>query len=289
MSSYQEVNCDMFIPDLGDVAVKRLSADLYIFNPSRVIYATAAFATRRPRSWPWKQDRKAATFDKLQIPLPIQHPASIAISIYNREHDQNPINYDDYYCQRIIRATKEVPYMGDPISNDFYEVELTDNTIENETPEKNIDNLSSPYLHIAQQERSFSDENMAASPISINEVDVVVHSSPMSAAPNETLTVGDVVVHSSPMSAAPNEKLTEVDVVVHSSPMSAAPNETLTEGDVVVNAQYKSDVAVKTSNEGDIVVNTPDKSDVVERVCFEDKERDTSCAIDIPDIPDADA
>ena len=139
--------------------------------------------------------------------------------------------------------------MGDPISNDFYEVELTDNTIENETPEKNIDNLSSPYLHIAQQERSFSDENMAASPISIN----------------------------------------EVDVVVHSSPMSAAPNEILTEGDVVVNAQYKSDVAVKTSNEGDIVVNTPEKSDVVERVCFEDKERDTSCAIDIPDIPDADA
>ncbi|CAG2236384.1 unnamed protein product [Mytilus edulis] len=197
MSSYQEVNCDMFIPDLGlackklkdvfsegfliplegtdthfqlevqhlhlgryvemvktgdfhddldivtevhstsgDVAVKRPSADLDIFNPSRVIHATAAFATRRPRSWPWKQDRKAATFDKLQIPLPIQHPASIAISIYNREHDQNPINYDDYYCQRIIRATKEVPYMGDPISNDFYEVELTDNTIENETPEK---------------------------------------------------------------------------------------------------------------------------------------------------------
>ncbi|XP_076073157.1 uncharacterized protein LOC143044850 isoform X3 [Mytilus galloprovincialis] len=91
----------------GDVAVKRPSADLDIFNPSRVIHATAAFATRRPRSWPWKQDRKAATFDKLQIPLPIQHPASIAISIYNREHDQNPINYDDYYCQRIIRATKE--------------------------------------------------------------------------------------------------------------------------------------------------------------------------------------
>ncbi|XP_071133028.1 uncharacterized protein [Mytilus edulis] len=91
----------------GDVAVKRPSADLDIFNPSRVIHATAAFATRRPRSWPWKQDRKAATFDKLQIPLPIQHPASIAISIYNREHDQNPINYDDYYCQRIMRATKE--------------------------------------------------------------------------------------------------------------------------------------------------------------------------------------
>ncbi|CAG2190551.1 unnamed protein product [Mytilus edulis] len=67
----------------GDVAVKRPSADLDIFNPSRVIHATAAFATRRPRSWPWKQDRKAATFDKLQIPLPIQHPASIAISIYN--------------------------------------------------------------------------------------------------------------------------------------------------------------------------------------------------------------
>lgn len=90
----------------GDVAVKRPETDIDIFNPSRVIHSTAFF-TKRGRSWPWKPQVKAASFDKLQIPLPIPHPASIAISIYNREHDQNPINYDDYYCQRIIRATKE--------------------------------------------------------------------------------------------------------------------------------------------------------------------------------------
>jgi hypothetical protein len=38
------------------------------------------------------------------------------------------------------------------------------NTIENDTPEKTTDN-SNPLLHIAQQERSFSDENMAASTV----------------------------------------------------------------------------------------------------------------------------
>lgn len=31
----------------------------------------------------------------------------------------------------------KVPYMGDPISNEFSEV-LTDNTIENETPAKKL-------------------------------------------------------------------------------------------------------------------------------------------------------
>ena len=205
----------------GDVTVKRPETDIDIFNPGRVIHSTA-FVTKRGRLWPWKPQVKAASFDKLQIPLPIPHPASIAISIYNREHDQNPIDYDDYYCQRIIRATKEVPYAGDPVSNDLCEIELTENTIENDTPEKTTDN-SNPLLHIAQQERSFSDENMAASTVSGSQVDVIVHSTPTVESSNDM------------------------------------------------------------PDEHEVLFVSQGEGDTRERVCFAEPERDTSCAIDIPD------
>lgn len=158
-----------------------------------------------------------------------------------REHDQDPINYEDSCCQWIIRATKEVPYTGDPVSNDFCEIELTDNTIENDSPEKNIDNISSPYLHLAQQEHSFSDENMAASSVSVSEDNLAA------------MPVSD----------------THVDIDVHSSPSAGH--------DIVVHAQ-RSRGSVEKEQE----------ADSVETVCFSETERNTSCAIDIPDIPNAD-
>ncbi|KAJ8317953.1 hypothetical protein KUTeg_003044 [Tegillarca granosa] len=89
----------------GEETVKAPHLDAEIFDPNHVY--TSRNHTPLSRSKPWKRMWKNQVFDKLQIPLPISHPASIALSIYNREHDSSPINIDDVYCQRIIRATKE--------------------------------------------------------------------------------------------------------------------------------------------------------------------------------------
>lgn len=62
---------------------------------------------------------------------------------------------------------------------------------------------------------------------------------------------------------------THVDIDVHSSPSAGH--------DIVVHAQRR-----RSSIEKDEHTDSP------ERVCFTDPERNTSCAIDIPDIPDAD-
>ncbi|XP_033755704.1 uncharacterized protein LOC117338457 [Pecten maximus] len=92
----------------GEVSAKAPQMDLHFFDPSQVILQTTRYHTPRSRSKPWKPVWKELQFDKLQIPLPIPHPVVIAVLIYNRDHDQNPIAYEDVYCQRILRATKEV-------------------------------------------------------------------------------------------------------------------------------------------------------------------------------------
>ncbi|XP_069123650.1 uncharacterized protein [Argopecten irradians] len=92
----------------GEVSAKAPQMDLHFFDPSQVILQTTRYHTPRSRSKPWKPILKELQFDKLQIPLPIPHPVVIAVLIYNRDHDQNPIVYEDVYCQRILRATKEV-------------------------------------------------------------------------------------------------------------------------------------------------------------------------------------
>lgn len=75
-----------------------------------------------------------------------------------REHDQDPINFDDAYCQKIIRATKEVPYVtiGESPSDGF-DLELS-------TPENTTYEGSDVVSHLAQCERSFSSDSMSGLP-----------------------------------------------------------------------------------------------------------------------------
>ncbi|XP_066597146.1 uncharacterized protein [Prorops nasuta] len=57
---------------------------------------------------PWKRQACPYNADKLVIPLPIPHPARIAITIYNRDSEE-PIPLDSEVCQNILRAIEELP------------------------------------------------------------------------------------------------------------------------------------------------------------------------------------
>lgn len=46
--------------------------------------------------------------EKLLIPLPIPHPAHIAVTIHNRD-SEDPIPLDSEICQNILRAIEESP------------------------------------------------------------------------------------------------------------------------------------------------------------------------------------
>lgn len=46
--------------------------------------------------------------EKLLIPLPVPHPAHIAVTIYNRDTD-DPLPLDSDLCQSILRAIEEAP------------------------------------------------------------------------------------------------------------------------------------------------------------------------------------
>lgn len=55
---------------------------------------------------PWKRPEHSYSAEKLVIPLPIPHPAQIALTIYNRDSD-NPIIIDSEICKHILRGLEE--------------------------------------------------------------------------------------------------------------------------------------------------------------------------------------
>lgn len=55
---------------------------------------------------PWKRQCVPYSAEKLLIPLPIPHPAHIAVTIYNRDAD-DPISLDTDLCQEILRAVED--------------------------------------------------------------------------------------------------------------------------------------------------------------------------------------
>ncbi|XP_011298454.1 uncharacterized protein [Fopius arisanus] len=57
---------------------------------------------------PWKREMRPYSAEKLLIPLPIPHPAHIAITIHNRD-SEDPIPLDSEICQNILRAIEESP------------------------------------------------------------------------------------------------------------------------------------------------------------------------------------
>lgn len=63
---------------------------------------------------------------------------------------------EDVFCQRIIRAIKEIPYAN---SSDSYDVDVLDR--EPSTPEHAIDPPGT-FSHLAEQELSFTDGDINA-------------------------------------------------------------------------------------------------------------------------------
>lgn len=55
---------------------------------------------------PWKKRNRPYTPDKMVIPLPIPHPAHIAVTIYNRDSD-DPIPLESEICQSILRGIED--------------------------------------------------------------------------------------------------------------------------------------------------------------------------------------
>ncbi|KDR19062.1 hypothetical protein L798_06418, partial [Zootermopsis nevadensis] len=55
---------------------------------------------------PWKQRCHSYSAEKLLIPLPVPHPAHIAVTIHNRD-SEDPIPLDSELCQNILKAVED--------------------------------------------------------------------------------------------------------------------------------------------------------------------------------------
>lgn len=55
---------------------------------------------------PWKKHARPFSPDKMVIPLPVPHPAHIAVTIFNRDSD-DPIPLESDTCQSILRGIEE--------------------------------------------------------------------------------------------------------------------------------------------------------------------------------------
>ncbi|XP_060827871.1 uncharacterized protein LOC132913490 isoform X1 [Bombus pascuorum] len=69
---------------------------------------TSTNGTTEARWQPWKRQIRPYSAEKLLIPLPIPHPAHIAVTIHNRD-SENPIPLDSELCQNILKAIEESP------------------------------------------------------------------------------------------------------------------------------------------------------------------------------------
>ncbi|KAF5280931.1 hypothetical protein FQA39_LY17937 [Lamprigera yunnana] len=75
-------------------------------NESKTTLLSLKEGTRMSLLMPWKKQLRPYIPDKLVIPLPIPHPAHIAITIYNRDSD-DPIFLESEICQNILRGIEE--------------------------------------------------------------------------------------------------------------------------------------------------------------------------------------
>ena len=55
---------------------------------------------------PWKRRCRPYNAEKLLIPLPVPHPAHIAVTIHNRD-SEDPIPLDSELCQNILKAVED--------------------------------------------------------------------------------------------------------------------------------------------------------------------------------------
>lgn len=64
---------------------------------------TNSMPSQRNKSRPWKRTQQSYMADKMCIPLPVPHPAHIALIIYNRD-SESPIPLESENCIGILRS-----------------------------------------------------------------------------------------------------------------------------------------------------------------------------------------
>ncbi|XP_054282157.1 uncharacterized protein LOC128999597 isoform X1 [Macrosteles quadrilineatus] len=134
----------------GNIQVHSPYLDVAAFNPrykpgacskQRETSATpntkshSGSARSRATGWecwhPWKRRCQPYSADKLVIPLPVPHPAHIAVAIHNRDTD-DVIPLDSEICQEILRAVEDssqecvegvARYRGGGVDSSFDSVE----------------------------------------------------------------------------------------------------------------------------------------------------------------------
>ena len=75
----------LLIFSVGDISTRPPHLGSEYFNPSQQILQTHRYYSTKKSRFPWSRTMFRAEFDdKLEVPLPIPHPAIIAISVYNR-------------------------------------------------------------------------------------------------------------------------------------------------------------------------------------------------------------
>lgn len=92
------------------------------YRESTTALGSLKTSTRVNLWMPWKKQSHPYSPDKLVIPLPIPHPAHIAITIYNRDSD-DPIPLESETCQNILRGIEEShssPDEGNKQNNFFF-------------------------------------------------------------------------------------------------------------------------------------------------------------------------
>ncbi|KAL4132482.1 hypothetical protein QTP88_009622 [Uroleucon formosanum] len=77
---------------------------------------TNSMPSQRNKSRPWKRTQQSYMADKMCIPLPVPHPAHIALIIYNRD-SESPIPLESENCIGILRALED--RTSDPTSTDY--------------------------------------------------------------------------------------------------------------------------------------------------------------------------
>ncbi|XP_060522143.1 uncharacterized protein LOC132699446 isoform X2 [Cylas formicarius] len=105
----------------GNIQVHSPYLEVSAFNPRAKQSATGkkaekkmecatplgSFRNTRTTIWmPWKRNCHPYSPDKMIIPLPVPHPAQIAVTIYNRDSDE-PISLESDICQSILRCIEE--------------------------------------------------------------------------------------------------------------------------------------------------------------------------------------
>ncbi|XP_049817861.1 uncharacterized protein LOC109609412 isoform X1 [Aethina tumida] len=106
----------------GNIQVHSPYLEVSAFNPRSKLSATGKKTEKKADSssamvnnmkstrmtlWmPWKKQSRPYSPDKMVIPLPVPHPAHIAVTVFNRDSD-DPIPLESETCQNILRGIEE--------------------------------------------------------------------------------------------------------------------------------------------------------------------------------------